>query len=431
MANGQNSSWLGYGNSSPYTFGNNPFSTSTSGANAWGNIVNASAAAGGGDDNRSVWERYMPYILGGGQMALGAYGAHQGAQDMQQQNAMMMLENRREEMNRYLAAKSMAQADLYKSFDTADVMSAIQGVGATQLDPYARNRYKSRLQLARLFGDQLSDYTIERGPRGFEASGGPSTPLGGLAQYIPEISKEALGRSDVRFDEAVSALVPAQREAYRRQSEEALGRLPGGGDPREGPMGALLWQQALRDFATGEGGQEEPEQEGRGFWRNFARIAGPVVGAVIPGVGPLAGGMLSAYGNSQPGEFGWGSLAKGAIGGYLGGALMGGATGTPWREAFNPNVGSLGNMSAWRSTPAASFLGGFRSDGNTGVPTPPTAPVVSGEVDLGGVIRHGLDVGSYSGQPAVDRWQNYLDTGVRPPILGTSNVTPGMYSPLR
>ena len=131
-------------------------------------------------------------------MALGAYGAHQGAQDMQQQNAMMMLENRREEMNRYLAAKSMAQADLYKSFDTADVMSAIQGVGATQLDPYARNRYKSRLQLARLFGDRVSDYTIERGPRGFESSGGASIPLGGVSQYLPAISEEALGRSDVR-----------------------------------------------------------------------------------------------------------------------------------------------------------------------------------------------------------------------------------------
>jgi len=340
---------------------------------------------GGAGNDRSFAERYMPYFLGGAQLGLGAYGAYRGAQDQQEQNALMMMENRREQMNQYLAAKAMAQADLFKGWDAAAVQSAVQGVGATQLDPYARNRFKSRLQLARLFGNQAGDYSIQRGPQGLTSVGGASIPLGGLSQYIPAMSPEEMAEGASRFDTAVSALVPAQRAEWQQGALDAINQIPGNPDTLfDDPAGQLMQQQALRNFLGG--GQEQ--QEGRGFWRNFARIAAPIATFAIPGVGPIVGGALGAYGNSRPGEFGWGSLAKGAGMGYAGGALMGGVTGTPWREAFNPNFGNLASGDAWRSMP---FTSAFRS-ADAGAVSP---SVFTGPPDM----RGWLGGGTWSGTP--------------------------------
>ena len=258
------------------------------------------------------------------------------------------------------ANQAMAQATMGRDFMGDRDQRASIGLTSTQMDPHVGLRSTKNLALARQLAEGMTPYRISPD---MQASGGLNL---GNVDLSTVLSPDAIGRSQEQFDLYRAEAAPNTQSLggsplVEQARQDRLGQIGRNENQIMGFLGGMANQTLVPDpfYQQALAQQQQPQQQqGRGFWRNLARVAAPIASIAIPGVGPIVGGALGAYGNSRPGEFGWGSLAKGAGTGYLGGALMGGAMpGTSWGEAFKPNFGKLGSMSAWRNTPAASMFG--------------------------------------------------------------------------
>lgn len=226
--------------------------------------------------------------------------------------------------------------DTQRQAGDEDLTRATQGLGSTQMDPFAAARFQSKADVLRQILGGASNISTSFDPTSGQGSisGGMRVPAGGLD--MSALSPERLASASQNFYQHVgnvSPNVPAPDLGY--------------GDTWQGNVDAIRsdaqtgidqrrqqQQQAIQQFLSG--GQDQPEEKkGSSIWKKLAKIgliAGGGIATAMTGgaASPLLMAAIGAGTGAATGALdnGWkGALLGGGLGAATGGFGGGAASG--------------------------------------------------------------------------------------------------------